>query len=192
MVGSGFPLREINTHLKDFELYLPHGDLPYVGSVGGALAVGLTADRDDGESGSTTSLPIGRFTLGLKMATPTGELKTYGTEYERDSSGENFARALSPSWGLFGFIESAILRVIPLSAREEYPNLRQREVSLATFLETTFPNMIDTEKAQSKEEADFASYMAKIRAKLDPNDIFPIVIASPAFTKPQKARFRLE
>ncbi|MCH9030676.1 MAG: FAD-binding oxidoreductase [candidate division Zixibacteria bacterium] len=191
VVGSGFPLREINKYLKSFELYLPLGDLPYVGSVGGALAVGLTADRDDDESGAATALPISRFTLALKVATPTGELKTYGTTYEKDPSGENFARALTPSWGLFGFIESATLRVIPLSAREEYPNLRQREVSHSAFLHTTFPKakfsiIADKEKAQSKKEADFSSYMAKIRAKLDPNEIFPIVNASPAFSKLKK------
>lgn len=36
--GSGYPLQEINLHLERIKLYLPHSSLPYVGSVGGAIA----------------------------------------------------------------------------------------------------------------------------------------------------------
>ena len=63
-IGAGYPLREVNLHLKEFGLFLPQADLPYVGSVGGALAVGLTGMRHD------HPLQIGRYLIMAVIAFP--------------------------------------------------------------------------------------------------------------------------
>ncbi len=157
-VGSGFPLRELNIKLRGTATFNPMAALPYVGSVGGAIAVGLSADRS---VRSTTSAPvsISRFLLGLTVVTPTGEIRTIGTSDNKSSSQEDFARAYSPSWGLLGFIVSATLRLLPDSAHSEWRGLKQRGIDQEQFL------------ANLRDEN---SYLGKVRAKFDSRELFPI------------------
>ena len=43
LTGDIFPLSEINRILQESKLWIPHASLPYVGSVGGAVAGGLNS-----------------------------------------------------------------------------------------------------------------------------------------------------
>ncbi|MFQ5606375.1 MAG: FAD-binding oxidoreductase [Candidatus Zixiibacteriota bacterium] len=180
-VGAGFPLREINAKLREQNLFFPHSNLPYVGSVGGAIAVGLGARLDRkhwedrvvaGEKVAPT-IDISRYILGLDVATPLGQVRSFGTGSERVASGENFARVFSPSWGLYGFIAAAKLRVAPLGAQAEYDNLTQNPISQSSFLVA-----LDNDPQAKIESVRAPSYAAQVRAKFDPDGVFPIVYAS--------------
>lgn len=172
-VGAGFPLREINAKLAKRGLFFPLSNLAYVGSVGGAIAIGLGAILDpehwdkkyvDGKK-RAAEIDIARYILRLEVAMPTGQVKSFGVGSDKISSGENFARVFSPSWGLYGFIASAKLRVIPESARDEYQKLTPKPISQAEFLDS-----LDC-------GPQAPSYTAEVRAKFDPQGIFPIVHA---------------
>ncbi len=172
-VGAGFPLREINAKLAKHDLFFPLSNLPYVGSVGGAIAVGLGAYLDpkhweqklvDGEKLSA-EIDLSRYVLRLDVAMPTGQVKSFGVSSDKIPSGENFARIFSPSWGLYGFIASAKLRVMPLSAILEYQGLTQKPISQSKFLVTL--------NCDSRRQ----SYAAEVRAKFDPQGIFPVIQA---------------
>ena len=85
--GSGYPLREINRHLANHDLFVPHAELPYVGSVGGALAVGLSAEMHDHD------VPLSRYFLKAEIVTPGGEIITPGSICFKSVSGyENIRR----------------------------------------------------------------------------------------------------
>ena len=96
IVGSGFPLREINRELKEYELFLPHSDLPYVGSVGGALAIGLAAQHDK------HSLPLSRYFIMAEIAAPDGNIIRPGSACFKSVSGYDIVKIFSASWGLLG------------------------------------------------------------------------------------------
>ena len=158
-VGAGYPLRELNLHLKKLGLFLPHANTPYVGSVGGALAVGLTALKD------RQPLPIGRFFVMAQVAVPEGKVIKPGSACFKSVSGFDIVKIFSPSWGLLGMIASAVFRVLPLTAREEY-----REILLQPVDYETFSSLY-----QSPGRSNSAVYSLKIKHKFDPNDILPLV-----------------
>jgi len=167
-VGSGYPLREINQKLAHRGLFFPLGDLPYVGSVGGAIAVGLSGQRCNPD-GSESILPIKKFVLQLTVATPTGEVKRLGVSGSGNGAQEETARLYSPSWGLFGLIVSATLRLAPLSAHSEYSGVTQRKVESGSFLGAL------REGTAGSSSPDTPQYLSKVRAKLDPGGILPIL-----------------
>ncbi len=179
VVGSGFPLREINAKLESAGLFLPIGELPYVGSVGGAVSIGLSAylnsqhwEQKTAEGKNTKGakgiaapqISVERYILRLDVATPTGEEKSFGVATAKHPSGENFARVFSPSWGLFGFIASVKFRVAPLSAKVEYQDMREIEISQQQFLKTI-----------SQPDSAAAQYFSQVRRKFDPQGLFPII-----------------
>jgi len=158
-VGAGYPLREINRHLKDESLFLPHGDLPYVGSTGGALAIGLTADLHGHD------LPLKRFFLKAQIVTPEGEIITPGSICFKSASGYDVVKVFAGSWGLLGFIVSATLRVVPDSAVDEYAGMREKGTNRGSFLAGLVDSNVTTD----------AVYCRKIKQKFDPNAIFPVI-----------------
>jgi FAD/FMN-containing dehydrogenase len=157
--GSGYPLKEINLRVHDYGLYLPHSSLPYVGSVGGALAVNLSAELDG------RAMPLKRYFVKAKIVTPEGEIITPGSVCFKSVSGYDIVKLFAGSWGLLGLIVSASFRVLPITAMHEYKRLRQQKVDRANFLKG-----LDV----SNVEAD-AEYSRKIKAKFDPNGVLPIV-----------------
>ncbi len=176
VVGAGFPLREINAKIESAGLLLPIGELSYVGSVGGAISVGLGAYLNtthwepnaklniNAKEKFEPQISIERYVLRLDVATPTGETKSFGVPSAKQLGGENFGHIFSSSWGLFGFIASVKLRVAPISAKGEYQDLRQREISHGKFLEIT----TGAENAK-------AQYFSQLRQKFDPQELFPII-----------------
>ena len=159
VVGGGYPLKEINIHLNEHNLFLPHACLPFVGSVGGALAVALAAQWDK------HPLPISRYLIMGEIVTPEGEIIKPGSVCFKSVSGFDIVKVFSPSWGLLGLIVSATLRVLPVSVREEYDNITMLPVEYKKFasLYTDPGGNISTQ------------YSLKIKNKFDPNNILPLV-----------------
>jgi len=158
-VGSGFPLREINLHLKEESLWLPHSALPYVGSVGGAVAVNLSADL------SGHDLPIKKYFIQAEIVTPEGEIITPGSVCFKSVSGYDIVKIFTPSWGLLGLVVSAAFRVMPLTASDEFATMRMHAVDRKHFLSGLEASNQDTD----------AVYSRKIKDKFDPQAILPIV-----------------
>jgi len=150
-VGAGYPLRELNLHLKEFGLFLPHADLPYVGSVGGALAAGLSAMRHE------HPLPIGRYFIMAEIAVPEGKVINPGSACFKSVSGLDIVKIFSPSWGLLGMIATATFRVLPLTVRDEYEDMAMLPIEYGKFARTyTQPG-----------ENQSAVYSLKIKSKFD-------------------------
>ncbi len=158
-VGGGYPLREINKALLAYNLFLPHADLPYVGSVGGALAVGLTCNYKEHR------LPFGRYFIKGEIVDPTGKILTPGSVCFKSVSGFDIIKIFSPSWGMLGMIITATLRVLPVSERYNYENLTMYPVDGGQFA-ALYRNPGNNVSAQ---------YSLKIKNKFDPNGVLPLI-----------------
>lgn len=158
-VGAGYPLREINLHIAKDNLYLPHSALPYVGSVGGALAVNLSAELNLHE------LPIKKYFIKASIVTPEGEIITPGSVCFKSVSGYDIVKLFAGSWGLLGLIVSATFRVLPTSAIEEFAGMKQKGIDRAKFLAAF----------DEKNQLTDAVYSRKVKAKFDPNTVLAIV-----------------
>jgi len=158
-VGAGYPLREINQHIASDNLYFPHSALPYVGSVGGALAVNLTAELNGHD------LPIKKYFIKASIVLPTGETITPGSVCFKSVAGYDIVKLFAGSWGLLGLIVTATFRVLPTTAAHEYDSMRQNRIDRAHFLSGLVPANTDTD----------AVYSRKVKEKFDPNGVLPIV-----------------
>lgn len=161
VVGGGYPLKEINIHLKKHDLFFPHAGLPYVGSIGGALSVGLSAQWN------MHPLPISRYFIMSEIATPQGEIIYPGSVCFKSVSGFDIVKIFSPSWGQLGMIASATLRVLPVSVRQEYESIKMLSVDFRKFAELY----------QNPGNNVSASYSMKIKKKFDPNNILPLILS---------------
>ncbi|HOP05819.1 MAG TPA: FAD-binding oxidoreductase [candidate division Zixibacteria bacterium] len=158
-IGAGYPLREINRCLITKRLMLPHSNLPYVGSVGGAVAVGLKASLHE------QPLPLSRYLLKAQIVTAAGEIIKPGSVCFKSVSGYDIVKIFAGSWGLLGLIVSATFRVMPTTAADDYAPARQLPVDRQNFLSGL---------SESSNEADVV-YSRKIKAKFDPATILPIL-----------------
>ncbi len=158
-VGAGYPLKELNIDLESYGLFSPLADLPYVGSVGGAVAVNLS-----GQLGGH-ALPIKRYLIRAEIVMPEGEIVTPGSICFKSVSGYDVVKLFAPSWGILGLVVSATLRVLPLSARHEYTDLTQNAIDRKQFLAGLDASNTNTD----------AVYSRKVKQKLDPNGILPII-----------------
>ncbi len=159
VVGAGYPLKELNIDLEPHGLFCPLADLPYVGSVGGAIAVNLA-----GQLGKHT-LPIKKYLIKAEVVMPDATIVKPGSVCFKSVSGYDVVKLFAPSWGILGLVVSATLRVLPLSARHEYLDLKQNAIDRANFLAGLDENNHDTD----------AVYSRKIKQRLDPNGILPII-----------------
>jgi FAD/FMN-containing dehydrogenase len=158
-IGSGYPFRKINQHLAETELYLPHASLPYGGSVGGAIAAGLSAELNGQD------LPLKKYFIKAEVVTPEGDIINPGSICFKSVSGYDIVKIFSNSWGLLGLIVSATFRVMPGSAQAELSPLKIKPSDRENFLAGL---------AESSTGAD-AIYSRRIKAKFDPLGILPIV-----------------
>jgi FAD/FMN-containing dehydrogenase len=158
-VGGGYPLRELNQHLQEHKLWFPHAALPYVGSVGGAISVGLAADLHKHD------LPIKKYFIKATIVTPEGNIIKPGSVCFKSVSGYDVVKLFSPSWGLLGLVISATFRVMPESGKIDFATMAMKAVERGRFLE-----------AYDKSNPGIdAEYVRKIRAKFDPRSVLPIV-----------------
>jgi FAD/FMN-containing dehydrogenase len=165
-VGAGYPLKELNIDLEPYKLFCPLADLPYVGSVGGAIAVNLSGQL------AGHALAIKRHFIKAEIVMPEGEVVRPGSACFKSVSGYDVVKLFSPSWGVLGLIVSATLRVFPLSARTEYAGLTMNAIDRAGFLAGLDESNTSTD----------AVYSRKIKQKLDPCGILPIISGESQFT----------
>jgi len=120
--GSGYPLREINLRLQKDHLILPHSSLPYIGSVGGALAAGLSSELHGHD------FPLKKYFIRAQIVMPSGEIIEPGSSCFKSVSGYDVVKIFSGSWGLLGLIISATFRIMPDSAAAEFAAMKQGAV----------------------------------------------------------------
>ncbi len=160
-VGSGYPLRELNIDLAPHGLYFPLADLPYVGSVGGAIAVNLSGDL------SGQVWPMKKYLLAGEIVLPNGEAIRPGSVAFKSVSGYDIVKLFAPSWGQLGLLVTVSLRVLPLTARQEYESLTMRAVDRIGFWEVFDP----------ADDRPDAVYARKIKQRFDPQTILPLIDA---------------
>jgi len=158
-VGSGYPLREINHRLFRHKLVLVPALLPYVGSVGGAIAVGLTGELHE------VAVPMKKYLLKATVVTPTGEVISPGSVCFKSVSGYDVVKLFHNSWGLLGLIVSASLRLMPATGVEDFREFHQLGIDRTGLLAAL----------DASDLSDDAIYARKICRKFDPNSILPIV-----------------
>ncbi len=158
-VGSGYPLKEINPDIEETNLWLPHSSLPYVGSVGGSIATGLSASLNNQD------LPLKRYFIKAEVVTPEGDIITPGSACFKSVSGYDIVKIFSGSWGLLGLIVSATFRIMPVTAAEEFASMKLKAIDRQQLLDGLSAANADTD----------AVYSRKVKAKFDPNGILPIV-----------------
>ena len=158
-VGAGYPLRELKDDLKAEDLFMPHTRLPYVGSIGGSVAVNLSADH------AGHDLPLRRYFIQAEIVTPQGEIIKPGSACFKSVSGYDIVKIFAGSWGLLGLIVSATFRVFPSTAEVEYRDIKMKEVDRSGLI-----RVLD----ESNGETD-AVYNRKVKAKFDPKKVLPIV-----------------
>lgn len=158
-VGAGYPLRELSQHLAKSNLFTPHATLPYVGSVGGAIAVNLKGNL------GKRALPIKKYLLEAEIVTPQGEIITPGSVCFKSVSGYDIVKLWASSWGLLGLLVTVCLRVMPSSAAEEFAGLAMQKIDREKFLSGL---------SETNSGVD-GLYSRKIKEKFDPQNILPIV-----------------
>lgn len=161
LCGAGYPLRELNIRLKEHNLWLPHASLPYVGSVGGAIAAGLSSKLN------THNFPLKKYFIKAEIVTPEGDIINPGSVCFKSVSGYDIVKIFSGSWGLLGLIVSAAFRVMPLSGSDEYSRMKMQPIDRKNFLAGLDNSNKNTD----------ALYSRKIKTKFDPQNILPIVSA---------------
>jgi len=157
--GSGYPLREVNLQLERIKLSLPHSSLPYVGSVGGAIATGLSAELDGQD------IPLKKYFIKAEIVTPEGDIIKPGSACFKSVSGYDVVKVFYNSWGLLGFIVSATFRVMPTATAAELGPMKMKGINREDFL----AGLAETNTAVD------AVYSRKMKAKFDPRGILPIV-----------------
>lgn len=158
-VGAGYPLREINKRLREVGLWMPHANLPYVGSSAGAIASDLSADYQGHE------LPLKKYFIKAEIVTPDGEIITPGSTCFKSVSGYDIVKVFTGSWGLLGLIVSSTFRVMPESGALDYGSIKQKAVDRTHLVKALDQNNNDID----------AVYTQKIKAKFDPNSILPLI-----------------
>ena len=158
-VGAGYPLADINRELEPHGLFVPHADLPYAGTAGGAAAVNLAAELNGHD------LPLKKYLIKADIVTPRGEIIKPGSVCFKSVSGYDIVKIFASSWGLLGLLVDIYLRVIPASARGEYAGMKMKAVNRDNFLDGL---------KVSEREADTV-YAGKIKDKFDPNGILPLL-----------------
>lgn len=159
MVGSGYPLKELNDDLQAENLFMPHSRLPYVGSVGGSIAVNLSAEN------AGHDLPLKRYFIKAEIVTPRGEIVIPGSACFKSVSGYDVVKIFAGSWGLLGLIVSATFRVFPITAEIEYRDIKMKEVDRKGLID-----VLDESNSETN-----ALYNRKVKAKFDPENVLPIV-----------------
>ncbi len=159
VVGAGYPLREINLALEKHGLFLPHAGLPYVGSVGGALAAGLSADYHG------HNFPLSKYFIKSDIADPTGNVISPGSACFKSVSGLDIVKIFSPSWGLLGMIVTATFRVLPVTEKPQYEKITMNSIEYEKFADL-YKNPGDNNSA---------IYSIKIKNRFDPKNILPLI-----------------
>jgi FAD/FMN-containing dehydrogenase len=151
ILQAGFPLKELNRHLQEHNLFYPLGEGGYPGTVGGSVAVNLK-----GASGERR-LQTRDYALALQVVDAKGEVLKVGARTFKSVTGYDLPRLFSGSWGTLGFITEVTLRLIPARKREDYPGIQ------ITLPKT--PGRMDLHDPR-------AALSLRIKRSLDPTGVF--------------------
>lgn len=153
-VESGMKLDRVNALVADRKLMFAFGDCGYTGTVGGAVALGLTAKLDD------ELLEIKRWVTSLSFVTSYGKHVTVGAVTLKSVAGYDVTKLLVGSRGRLGFITSVTLRLVHRSQESLFAAMMLNEPG------TIHPSWEESPQKCSTVERN-------LKANLDPNGIFP-------------------
>ena len=131
--------------------------MPYVGSVGGAVSINLTAELNGHD------FPIKKYFIQTEVVTPEGQIIKPGSTSFKSVSGYDIVKIFAPSWGLLGLVVSATFRVLPTSAIEEFAGMVMKPIDRDSFLAGL----------EDSNQSTDAVYCRKIKARFDPRGILP-------------------
>jgi len=155
-VGAGMKLCDVNSHVTANLLSFAFSNLDYGGTVGGAVALGLSAQLG-GEI-----IPIKRFVPSLSFVTPYGKLIRVGAVTLKSVAGYDVPKLLVGSRGQFGFITSITLRLTQ-NVGQVSPKPAIKPSSTQT---TVKPHWCTPDASLSQVERN-------LKSNLDPYSIFP-------------------
>jgi FAD/FMN-containing dehydrogenase len=151
-VGAGMMLQDVNSHVNASHLMFPFGGIDYSGTIGGAVALGISAQIGD------EIVPIKRFVPSLSFVTPYGKLIRAGAVTLKCVAGYDVPKLLVGSRGQFGFITSITLRLSHSMVGQDSPKP-------ATITPIT-PRWGEPDDSLSPVERN-------LKSNLDPHGIFP-------------------
>jgi glycolate oxidase len=151
ILEPGFPLKDLNQHLEEFNLFYPLASSKSVGTIGGSVAANLK-----GKSGDK-NIQTKEYVLALQVINPQGQIMHVGAQTFKSVTGYDLPRLYVGSWGTLGFITEISLRLVPTKKRKYYP----------AFAPDPFP------RNKNKYLKDIkSSISSRIKAALDPQQIF--------------------
>jgi glycolate oxidase len=151
ILQAGFPLKELNHHLQEHNLFYPLAEGGYTGTVGGSVAVNLK-----GKSGERR-LQTRDYALALRVVDAKGEILNVGAKTFKSVTGYDLPRLFTGSWGTLGLITEITLRLIPSRKKKDYPGIQLTLPSM--------PGGIDTHDPK-------AALSLRIKQSLDPAGVF--------------------
>ena len=108
---------------------------------------------------------IRKYLIQAEVVTPEGEIVKPGSVCFKSVSGYDVVKLYAGSWGLLGLIVTATFRIMPESGKADFASMRMKAVDRNSFLAGL----------DEKNDSTDAVYTRKIKARLDPNSILPIV-----------------
>lgn len=118
MVEPGFNLKDLNSHLSDYNLFYPFSQDKSERTIGGSVACGLTGKA------SRKDISTSELVLALEIVDSSGQILKLGAEVFKSVTGYDTARLLVGSRGTLGIIISVSLRVFPLNRKKEFADLK--------------------------------------------------------------------
>jgi glycolate oxidase len=158
ILEPGFPLKDLNQRLDEFNLFYPFAGPKSVGTIGGSVATNLKGKSDD------RSIQTKDYVLFLELINPQGEIMHVGARTFKSVTGYDLPRLYVGSWGTLGFITEISLRLVPIKKRKHYP----------AFIPDPSP------RNENKNLKDIkATISSRIKTALDPDQIFFDIISIP-------------
>ncbi len=151
ILEPGFPLKDLNPQLENFNLFCPLANPKSVGTIGGSVAANLK-----GKSGDK-NIQTKEYVLALEVVNPQGQIMHVGAQTFKSVTGYDLPRLYVGSWGTLGFFTEISLRVVPIKKRKYYP----------AFTADPFPR--NKNKYLKGIKSNISS---RIKAALDPQQIF--------------------
>jgi FAD/FMN-containing dehydrogenase len=118
ILQAGFPLKELNNHLQEHNLFYPLSEGGYPGTAGGSVAANLK-----GKSGERV-LQTRDYALALRVVDARGEVLHVGARTFKSVTGYDLPRLFTGSWGTLGFIAEITFRLIPSRKKKDYPGIQ--------------------------------------------------------------------
>lgn len=150
---AGFPLGVLNQTLSPHKVAYPLSQAGYNGTVGGSVAMNLSATLEDDTIQTKTYL------MALEAVTGYGELVKLGAKTYKSVAGYDVARFLCGSWGRLAVITKVTLRLIPLRLQKQYEKAR--------LIDPIWP------WGQAKRDPALAALENQVKSQVDPTGILP-------------------